>query len=157
MKNEKSPLRLPPKGEEKIRATMREKCTVGKGGKGERTSLHQATQRTKGRREGKERKERNGGAARSANLGGCKGRAANGGEGKRERRGRREGGGRKKSGRFNRPEKEERSDAREQRVKKRIADTIGTKNIKFYFIGRKTPENLHMCNFCSTFARRNVQ
>jgi hypothetical protein len=35
------------------------------------------------------RKERNGGAARSANLGGCKGRAANGGEGKSGRRGRR--------------------------------------------------------------------
>ena len=39
----------------------------------------EATQRTKGRRE---RKERNGGAARSANLGGCKGRAANEGGGK---------------------------------------------------------------------------
>ena len=57
----------------------------------------EATQRTKGRRE---RKERNGGAARSANLGGCKGRAANGGEGK--------------SGRYYRPEKEERSDARDR-------------------------------------------
>ena len=44
------------------------------------------------------RKERNGGAARSANLGGCKGRAANGGEGK--------------SGRWYRPEKEEREKKR---------------------------------------------
>ena len=57
----------------------------------------EATQRTKGE---EKRIERNGGAARSANLGGCKGRAANGGEGK--------------SGRFNRPEKEERSDAEDE-------------------------------------------
>ena len=54
------------------------------------------------------RKERNGGAARSANLGGCKGRAANGGEGK--------------SGRFNRPEKEERSEARGQGEGNRAKD-----------------------------------
>ena len=54
-----------------VRAMMREKCT-------------------------EEGEERNGGAARSANLGGCKGRAANGGEGK--------------SGRWYRPEKEERRD-----------------------------------------------
>ena len=42
-----------------VRAMMREKCTEDEG-----------------------REEKNGGAARSANLGGCKGRAANGGEGK---------------------------------------------------------------------------
>ena len=98
------------------------------------------------------RKERNGGAARSANLGGCKGRAANGGEGKS---GRREGGGREKSGRYYRPEKEEREKrehSKREHSKKRIADSIGIKNIKFHFIGRKMPESLHMCNFCSKFA-----
>ena len=104
------------------------------------------------------RKERNGGAARSANLGGCKGRAANGGEGKS---GRREGGGREKSGRYYRPEKEEREKrehskrehSKREHSKKRIADSIGIKNIKFHFIGRKTPENLHMCKKKCTFAR----
>ncbi len=41
---------------------------------------------------------------------------------------------------------------KESRVKK-IADTIGTKNIKYHFIGRKTPENLHICKKKCTFAR----
>ena len=83
-----------------VRAMMREKCTEGKGGK--RNCRKYATEmnnegedsRAKGKRG---RKGRNGGAARSANLGGYKGRAANGGE--------------EKSGRYYRPEKEERSEA----------------------------------------------
>ena len=113
----------------------------------------------------KGREERNGGAARSANLGGCKGRAANGGEGKsgryyrpekEERSDARDKGKREKSGRYYRPEKEERKKrehSKREHSKKRIADTIGTKNIKFYFIERKTPENLHMCKKKCIFAR----
>ena len=42
---------------------------------------------------------------------------------------------------------------KKESIVKKIADSIGTKNIKFHFIGRKTPENLHMCKKKCTFAR----